>query len=93
MCHKARQYRLPKTCVVNGSVTESDKDQVIKRFSNPVFDFRCLICGTYTLYQKSPVIKIPHSVYVTTPNLSPFITVYYKTRIYNEIIFLNIDNL
>jgi hypothetical protein len=45
-------------------ITESRKDQVIKRFSNPVFDLRCLICGTYAPYQKSPVTKIPHSVYI-----------------------------
>jgi hypothetical protein len=33
--------------------TESRKDQVNKRFSNPVFDFRYPICGTCTPYQKS----------------------------------------
>jgi hypothetical protein len=63
--------------------TESRKDQKTKRFSNLVFDLRCLICGTYAPHQKSPVTKIPHSAGATTPNLSPFVTVYCKTYIYN----------
>ena len=46
--------------------TESHKDQKTKRFSNLVFDLRCLICGTYTPHQKSPVTKIPHSAGATT---------------------------
>jgi hypothetical protein len=33
-------------CQAHFTATESDKDQKTKRFSNPVFDFRCPICGT-----------------------------------------------
>ena len=63
--------------------TESRKDQKTKRFSKLVFDLQYLICDIYTSHQKSPAIKIPYSAGTTTPNLSPFITIYYKTCIYN----------
>jgi hypothetical protein len=45
--------------LVNPSTTESRKDQVIKRFSNPVFDFWYPICGPYSPHQKSPTYHTP----------------------------------
>jgi hypothetical protein len=62
--------RRPATLLVMfgkvGTATESRKDQKTKRFSNLVFDLRCLICGTCAPHQKSPVTKIPYSAGVIT---------------------------
>ena len=74
----------PLVATLSPTITESRKDQVIKRFSNPVFDFRCPICGTCAPHQKS---QIPYT-HITPTYYTLSLCLYYYFKYFLSLILL-----